>query len=96
MKFLITLAIATMSSYVTSLNTAKMTELRRQYMDYLTIFEKEESGDSFNVFVERLGLVESFNRDETRCRWYLTQYSDTEELDKEIFTKRCRSNNKNF
>lgn len=64
-------------------------ELRRKYMDYLTIFDKKEIGNSFDLFVERLQLVESFNKDETRCRWYLTQWSDSEEVNQENYTKRC-------
>lgn len=95
MKVLATLSIVLLmmspvSSFLNSTPTPRMTELRRQYMDYLTIFEKKESGNSFDLFVERLGLVETLNREETRCRWYLTQYSDTEEIDKEIYTKKCR------
>ena len=91
MKVLATVSIVLiMGRKVLGYDSPKMTELRRQYMDYLTIFDKKEIGNSFALFVERLGLVESFNREETRCRWYLTQYSDTEEIDKEIYTKKCR------
>lgn len=64
-----------------------MNELRRQYTDYLSIYNKEETSFGFETFVENLQRIESFNSEHSNCRMYLTQFSDTFE-DNAIY-QRC-------
>ena len=53
--------------------TPQRDEIRRQYDDYLRIFKKQEHPDSFNLFLENLGRIQS--RD---CDRFLTKNSDVE------------------
>ena len=52
-------------------------ELRRQYLNYRIIHNKEETPYGYDLFVENLQKVEIFNANNVDCRMYLTQYSDT-------------------
>ena len=62
-------------------------ELRRQYNDYLKIFEKVETQNSFDIFIENLNTIQSFNNENNGCRMYLTQHSDT--FENEYLHKKC-------
>lgn len=65
-----------------------MPELRRQYQDYLRIFDKTETSYGFETFVENLNTVEYYNKNNNDgCKMYLTQYSDT--FDPEAVLFRC-------
>lgn len=61
-------------------------ELRRQYADYRKIHNKEETTFGFDLFIENLQKVESFNANNVDCRMFLTQYSDTYD-DQSTYTK---------
>jgi len=65
-------------------------EYKNQYINYCKRFEKEISDDGFNNFLESLSLVQNRNKEGGNCRFYLTQYSDTEQENR-IF-KKCNSN----
>lgn len=54
-------------------------ELRRQYLNYRKIHDKEETPYGYDLFVKNLQKVEIFNANNVDCRMYLTQYSDTYE-----------------
>lgn len=73
-------------------STAKLTnldELKRQYNDYLTIFNKEEIPDGLETFVKSLHKIEDFNKNNyDGCRMYLTQHSD-DKNEKEFSYTRC-------
>jgi hypothetical protein len=79
------LSFFTFSSYSFLTN---MPELRRQYQDYLRIFDKTETSYGFETFVENLNTVEYYNKNNNDgCKMYLTQYSDT--FDQEAVLFRC-------
>lgn len=61
-------------------------ELRRQYLNYRKIHDKEETPYGYDLFVKNLQKVEVFNANNIDCRMYLTQYSDTYE-DQSTLTK---------
>jgi hypothetical protein len=46
-------------------------ELRRQYIDYLRIFKKNERGNSFEMFLENLGRIS--NRE---CDYFVDKTTD--------------------
>jgi hypothetical protein len=48
-------------------------EIRRQYMDYLRIFKKQERPNSYTMFLENLSRIS--NRD---CDRHVDRYSDEE------------------
>jgi hypothetical protein len=53
-------------------------ELKRQYSNYLEIFDKVETSKGFENFVQNLGTIEYHNQNRHNgCKLYLTQYSDT-------------------
>jgi len=80
------LSFFTFSSYSFLIN---MSELRRQYQDYLRIFDKTETSYGFETFVENLNTVEYYNKNNNNgCKMYLTQYSDT--FDPEAVLTKCR------
>lgn len=80
------LSFFTFSSYSFLIN---MSELRRQYQDYLRIFDKTEISYGFETFVENLNTVEYYNKNNNNgCKMYLTQYSDT--FDPEAVLTKCR------
>jgi hypothetical protein len=54
-------------------NRNQLEELRRQYADYRVIFNKAETIDSFNIFVENLNRIA--NRG---CDFYIDKTSDIE------------------
>jgi len=60
------------NSYLTDNN-----ELKRQYDNFLKIFNKEETPLGFKTFVQNLNTIEIFNKENSNCRMYLTQHSDT-------------------
>lgn len=64
-------------------------EYRNQYIYYCKRFQKEISDDGFNNFLESLSLVQNRNKEGGNCRFYLTQYSDTEQENR-IF-KKCNN-----
>ena len=66
-----------------------MGELKRQYDNYRQIHRKPETENGFELFVENLQRIESFNSQNTDsgCRLYLTQYSDT--IEENAIYKRC-------
>jgi len=74
----------------TTLNKYQNNEYRNQYIDYCKRFEKEISEYGFNNFLESLSLVQNGNKERENCRFYLTQYSDTEQENR-IF-KKCNNN----
>ena len=65
-----------------------MKELKRQYDNYRQIHDKSETDYGFELFVQNLQRVELFNSENSECRMYLTQYSDTYE-DNAVY-KKCR------
>ena len=76
---------------ILSFSTAYLTnmgELRRQYYNYRQIHDKSETDYGFELFVQNLQRVELFNSENSECRMYLTQYSDTYE-DNAVY-KKCR------
>jgi len=73
----------------TTLNKYQNNEYRNQYIDYCKRFEKEISEYGFNNFLESLSLVQNGNKERENCRFYLTQYSDTEQENR-IF-KKCNN-----
>jgi hypothetical protein len=73
-----------------TLNEYQNNEYRNQYIDYCKRFEKEISEYGFNNFLESLSLVQNGNKERGNCRFYITQYSDTEQENR-IF-KKCNSN----
>jgi hypothetical protein len=66
-----------------------MDELKRQYDNYLQIHRKSKTENGFELFVENLQRIESFNsqNSDSGCRLYLTQYSDT--IEENAVYKRC-------
>ena len=46
-------------------------ELRRQYLDYLKIFKKNERGNSFEMFLENLSRIS--NR---KCNYFVDKTTD--------------------
>jgi hypothetical protein len=54
-------------------NRNQLEELRRQYADYRLIFNKAETIDGFNIFVENLNRIA--NRG---CDFYIDKTSDVE------------------
>lgn len=50
---------------------AQREELRRQYIDYLYIFKKNERGNSFEMFLENLSRVSS-----RQCDYFIDKTSD--------------------
>ena len=50
---------------------AQMDELRRQYQDYLKIFGKKETTNSYNMFLENLSRIT--NR---KCDLHVDRYTD--------------------
>jgi hypothetical protein len=78
-------------------STAKLTnvdELRRQYTDYLTIFNKQESPDGLETFVKSLHRIEDFNKNNNNnCRMYLTQHSDDKDEQEFSYTHCFKKNN---
>ena len=81
-KFLIIL-LASVNAYLTDNN-----ELRRQYDNYLKIFNKEETPSSFKAFVQNLNTIEIYNKYNSECRMYLTQHSDT--FEDVYILKKCK------
>jgi len=73
----------------TILATTTLNEYRNQYIDYCKRFDKEISEYGFNNFLESLELVQNGNKESGNCRFYLTQYSDTEQENR-IF-KKCNN-----
>ena len=78
------LSFSRYSAYLTN-----MGELKRQYDNYRQIHRKPETENGFELFVENLQRIESFNSQNTDsgCRLYLTQYSDT--IEENAIYKRC-------
>jgi len=66
-----------------------MKELKRQYDNYRQIHDKSETSYGFELFVQNLQRVELFNSENSECRMYLTQYSDTYE--ENAVYKKCRN-----
>ena len=66
-----------------------MKELKRQYDNYRHIHDKSETDYGFELFVQNLQRVELFNSENSECRMYLTQYSDTYE--ENAVYKKCRN-----
>lgn len=65
-------------------------ELRRQYNNYLEIFNKQETPTSFEAFVKNLNTIEIFNKENREnCRMYLTQHSDT--FEDVYILKKCKT-----
>ena len=64
-------------------------ELRRQYTNYLKIFDKVETASSFEIFVQNLNAIEIYNKDNSDCRMYLTQHSDT--FEDVYILKKCKT-----
>lgn len=64
-------------------------ELKRQYKDYVKIFNKVETPYSFETFVDNLNTIENFNEQNNGCRMYLTQYSDS--FENEYLHKKCKN-----
>ena len=62
-------------------------ELKRQYMNYRQIHNKEETPYGYSLFLKNLQKVEIFNANNVDCRMYLTQYSDT--YDEQSTVKKC-------
>lgn len=84
-KFLIILfSFICTSAYLTDNN-----ELRRQYTNYLKIFDKVETASSFEIFVQNLNAIEIYNKDNSDCRMYLTQHSDT--FEDVYILKKCKT-----
>lgn len=75
------------SLYTIVSGDSQHTEYRRQYNSYLRHMKKIEPENGFQNFLTTLNEVETFNRDNTHCRSYLTQHSDT--LDKQRILKKC-------
>lgn len=63
-------------------------ELKRQYQDYLKIFNKVETPYSFETFIHNLNIIQNFNEQNNGCKLYLTQYSDS--LENENTHKKCK------
>lgn len=82
---LVILSFFTFSSYSILTN---LPELRRQYKDYLNIFDKSETSYGFENFVENLNKIEYNNNNNNGCKMYLTQYSDT--FDSEPVLTKCK------
>jgi len=82
-KFLI-IFICSAGAYLTDNN-----ELRRQYTNYLKIFDKVETSSSFEIFVQNLNAIEIYNKDNSDCRMYLTQHSDT--FEDVYILKKCKT-----
>lgn len=81
------ISLFTFSTYC---HLTNLPELRRQYKDYLNIFDKDETSYGFEVFIENLNRIEDYNKNNVQgCKMYLTQYSDT--FDTEPVLTRCRS-----
>ena len=79
------LSFFTFSSYSV---LTHLPELRRQYQDYLRIFDKMETSYGFETFVENLNTIEYYNKNNNDgCKMYLTQYSDT--FDTEAVLTKC-------
>ena len=66
-----------------------MKELKRLYDNYRQIHDKSETDYGFELFVQNLQRVELFNSENSECRMYLTQYSDTYE--ENAVYKKCRN-----
>jgi hypothetical protein len=85
------LIISTLITFITFSSSnaylTNMDELKRQYDNYRQIHKKPVTENGFEIFVQNLQRIESFNAQHSGCRMYLTQYSDTLE-DNAIF-KRC-------
>ena len=58
-------------------NDAYKRELRRQYLDYKKIFNKnhENIPFGFEIFSENLQRIDSYNKENPNCKMFLTQYS---------------------
>ncbi len=84
------LIISTLIIFLSSSNAylTNMGELKRQYDNYLKIHNKAETSNSFEIFVQNLQRIEMFNSENSNCRMYLTQYSDTH--DENSVYKKCR------
>lgn len=67
------LLILLMSSVLSSKLDAQRNEIRRQYEDYLRLFNKEENPNSYAMFMENLSRI-SF-RD---CDRFVNRYTDEE------------------
>ena len=78
------LSFSKFNAYLTN-----MGELRRQYDNYRQIHDKSETSYGFELFVQNLQRVELFNSENSECRMYLTQYSDTYE--ENAVYKKCRN-----
>jgi len=78
------LSFSKFNAYLTN-----MGELRRQYDNYRQIHDKPETDYGFELFVQNLQRVELFNSENSECRMYLTQYSDT--YDENAVYKKCRN-----
>ena len=64
-------------------------ELKRQYKDYLKIFNKVETAYSFETFVHNLNIIQDFNDENNGCKMYLTQHSDS--FENEYIHKKCNT-----
>ena len=88
-KIIINLLISFLSLSSSNAYLTNMQELHRQYIDYLRIHNKQETSFGFELFVENLQRIESFNFQNSNCKMYLTQFSDT--FDDNAVHKKCKS-----
>lgn len=58
---------------------SNMKELTRQYLDYKKVFNKPDTINGFQLFVQNLNKIEEYNKNNPRCKMFLNRYSDTED-----------------
>lgn len=87
-KKILLLSIFILSVY--SMKPSKHQELKRQYNDFLDIFNKKETDENnFDIFIRNLNMIEEYNNiNKENCKMYLTQHSDT--LENEFVHIKCK------
>ena len=75
---IITIFLSLFAFSYASNNDAYYRELQRQYQDYRQIFKKQDNTpNGFEIFIENVHRIDSYNKENPNCRMYLTQHSDT-------------------
>lgn len=73
LRIFIALIIVLATSVISSKLDAQRDEIRRQYEDYLRIFNKKEKPNSYEMFMENLSRISS--RD---CDYFVNRFTDEE------------------
>lgn len=76
------------SLYCCAVSGNQQNEFRRQYDSYVKQFNKVETEHSFQIFLTNLNEIDIYNKENSNCKMYLTQHSDT--FDNQYLLRRCR------